>query len=177
MGDHRGGISRLLTILAKHRGPLEADLLRYYRVDLLDLHRGTLTHRRLLRLVAALPVDSATAAAMNGGIAPMTRAELIADEARRDAVMIATGGKTRPEALPGSPLHISPEQKAAEARKRREDHEAAESRDAARQARLAAKAEAEAAERPHLCDCGFRAKTPGGLASHRRRHAARKEDQ
>lgn len=159
-------------ILRSHRRALEADLLRFWQVDLLDLHRGLLSWRRLLVLVAMLPADSATLAALNGGVPPMTRAELIADETRRDQVMIATGGKTRPEAMPGSPLHVTAEQKAAEARKRRDEHEAAEEREAKRQAQLAAKN----AARPHRCECGFRAKTAGGLASHRRSHERRENE-
>lgn len=39
---------------------VEADLARFYRIDLRDLWRGDLTPRRLGVLVAALPPESAT---------------------------------------------------------------------------------------------------------------------
>lgn len=39
---------------------MEADLLRYYGVDLLDLYRGVLSVRRLGVLVRGLPPQSAT---------------------------------------------------------------------------------------------------------------------
>jgi hypothetical protein len=41
-------------------GSLESDLLRYWQVDLLDFWRGGLSVRRLSKLVATLPTDSAT---------------------------------------------------------------------------------------------------------------------
>lgn len=43
------------------RAELEADLLRYYGVDLADLWRGELSLRRLSVLLNALPPDSAIA--------------------------------------------------------------------------------------------------------------------
>lgn len=45
---------------------LEADLLRFYGVDLLDLWRGRLSLRRLSVLVAGLPSESALWADENG---------------------------------------------------------------------------------------------------------------
>lgn len=61
---------------------LEADLRRFYRVDLLDLWRGALSPRRLASYVAGLPDDSATRAALQGeyagwGIAELELAEVI----------------------------------------------------------------------------------------------------
>lgn len=45
---------------------MEADLARYYRIDLGDLWRGGLTPRRLAVLLRHLPADSATATAVGG---------------------------------------------------------------------------------------------------------------
>jgi len=50
----------LAAIVREDDGSLESDLLRYWGVDLLDLWRGGLTVRRLSKLVATLPADSAT---------------------------------------------------------------------------------------------------------------------
>lgn len=46
---------------------MEADLQRYYGVDLLDYHRGLITARKLHVLIDQLPYDSATATSQNGG--------------------------------------------------------------------------------------------------------------
>lgn len=61
-----GGILGLARLLTEHGEALEADLLRHYRVDLLDLWRGRLTWRRLNALVRGLPPDSATLRAASG---------------------------------------------------------------------------------------------------------------
>lgn len=45
--------------MEEHAEALEADLLRFYGVDLLDWHRGGLTSRRLSVLVRHLPRESA----------------------------------------------------------------------------------------------------------------------
>ncbi|MGW5876709.1 hypothetical protein ACWFMI_09210 [Nocardiopsis terrae] len=45
---------------------MEADLARYYRIELADLWRGRLSLRRLAVLVRHLPPDSATAVAAGG---------------------------------------------------------------------------------------------------------------
>lgn len=47
---------------------MEADLQHYYRIDLLDYYRGTLTARKLHVLIDQLPYDSATATSQNGGV-------------------------------------------------------------------------------------------------------------
>ena len=146
MGDHGGGIARLQAVLRNHRWTLEADLLRW-NIDLLDLHRGTLSWRRLLVLYRALPNDSTTRAMENGGVAPMTLAEVIADEIRRDQVAIALNGKGRPDPLPGSPFAPSMAQRTTRAEKERAAYERYQARKAEREAETA------------------------------RRHAARKEDQ
>jgi hypothetical protein len=48
---------------------VEADLLRYYRVDLLDYYRGTLSPRRLRVLIEHLPRDAALVRALHGEVA------------------------------------------------------------------------------------------------------------
>lgn len=45
---------------------MEADLLRYYGVDLLDHHRGTLSARRLRVLIQHLPRDAALVRELHG---------------------------------------------------------------------------------------------------------------
>jgi hypothetical protein len=45
---------------------VEADLLRFYGVDLLDYHRGRLTARRLRVLIRHLPRDAALVRAVRG---------------------------------------------------------------------------------------------------------------
>lgn len=45
---------------------MEADLLRYYGVDLLDRHRGRLSARRLRVLIEHLPRGAALVRAMHG---------------------------------------------------------------------------------------------------------------
>ena len=54
---------------------VEADLARFYRIDLRDLWRGDLTLRRLGVLVAALPPESATMSTL----APQMTAEVSSD--------------------------------------------------------------------------------------------------
>lgn len=54
----------LLGLLRQHADVLEADLQRYYRVDLCDLWRGLLSPRRLRVLIQHLPVDSPSARAL-----------------------------------------------------------------------------------------------------------------
>ncbi|MBL1114069.1 hypothetical protein JK364_16960 [Streptomyces sp. 110] len=52
--------------MEEHAEALEADLLRYYGVDLLDWHREALSSRRLAVLVRHLPPDSAFVRAREG---------------------------------------------------------------------------------------------------------------
>ncbi|MFE5332569.1 hypothetical protein ACFRCG_39945 [Embleya sp. NPDC056575] len=59
-----GGIAGLAHLLREHGEAIEADLLRYYQVDLLDLYRGEMSWRRLRVLIRYLPVESATSRAM-----------------------------------------------------------------------------------------------------------------
>lgn len=50
----------------EHAEALEADLLRYYGIDLLDWHRETLSARRLALLVKHLPRESALNRELHG---------------------------------------------------------------------------------------------------------------
>ncbi|MFL6126910.1 hypothetical protein [Actinophytocola sp.] len=45
---------------------MEADLLRFYGVDLLDYHRGTLSARRVRVLIEHLPRDAALVRELHG---------------------------------------------------------------------------------------------------------------
>jgi hypothetical protein len=54
---------------------VEADLLRFYRVDLLDYYRGTLSARRLRVLIRHLPRESALVRALHGDVADWGLAE------------------------------------------------------------------------------------------------------
>src|SRR5690606_16392944 len=65
VGDHRRrarrrrpGICGLLELLDEHGEAVEADLLRYYGVDILDLGHRRLTWGRLRRLLERLPRES-----------------------------------------------------------------------------------------------------------------------
>lgn len=58
----RGGILGLFEILANHGYAVEADLRRYYGVDLVDFWRDEITPRQILVYISHLPADSATAA-------------------------------------------------------------------------------------------------------------------
>ena len=141
MGVCAGGIVRLHRTLRDHRGALEADLLRYYRVDLLDLWRGQLSWRRLIVLWRGLPGDAASVIAERGGLARFGPAEIILDEIRRDQILIATRGGHRPSPAQGSPFAKTPAEAAEAARARRRAHEEAEAHNAARLARLRARQE------------------------------------
>lgn len=54
------------ALLREHSDALEADLQRYYQIDLADLWRGGLSVRRLSVLVQYLPSESAISAAVTG---------------------------------------------------------------------------------------------------------------
>lgn len=53
-------MTALVALLRAHGDAVEADLLRFYRVDLGDLYRGELSLRRLSVLIKHLPSESAT---------------------------------------------------------------------------------------------------------------------
>jgi hypothetical protein len=52
--------------VTEHAEAIEADLLRYYGVDLLDYHRGRLTARRLRVLLRHLPREAALPSELHG---------------------------------------------------------------------------------------------------------------
>jgi hypothetical protein len=67
VGCEHGGILGLLSFLSEFEEPLEADLLRFWHLDLpADLGTMRLTWRRLGILVRNLPAESATLRAMHG---------------------------------------------------------------------------------------------------------------
>lgn len=51
-------MTRLAWLLHNKPGQLEADLQRYYQIDLRDLWRGDLTWRRICVLIRHLPAES-----------------------------------------------------------------------------------------------------------------------
>lgn len=87
-----------------HGSAIEADLLRYYGVDLRWLVDGRLSWRRFSVLLANLPADSATAQAMHGELAHWQTAEyLMANvvDLLRLSVWQRSGGKgERPKPIP-----------------------------------------------------------------------------
>ena len=68
-GVEGGGSLSLAALLAEHWQAAEADLQRYYGLDLVDVFRGTLTLRKVSVLVAGLPSDSLTMSAMAPALA------------------------------------------------------------------------------------------------------------
>lgn len=54
-------------MLNEYGDEIEADLARYYRIDLCDFYRGLLSSRRLAVLIRHLPHDSAVVTAINDG--------------------------------------------------------------------------------------------------------------
>lgn len=124
-------MSGLLRVVSTHPGPVEADLQRYYQVDLRDRWSGRLTLRRLLTLVLYLPDDSATAAAIRKGPHWSLRDHLI-DELRMQVA--ALGGVKRPEPHPTRPR---PARNAVNTPARRRKLRAARARAAARRQAIA----------------------------------------
>jgi hypothetical protein len=57
----RGKLTALVGLLREAPDVVEADLQRFYHVDLADYWRGELSPRRLSVLIEQLPPDSATA--------------------------------------------------------------------------------------------------------------------
>jgi hypothetical protein len=62
-----GGSRSLAKLIDDHGEAIEADLHRFYNVDLLDVFRGKLSPRKALVLINALPDTSATVAHMHNG--------------------------------------------------------------------------------------------------------------
>lgn len=68
-----GGTAGLAAFLSQHQDAVEADLLRYYNLDLpRDLGSDRLTWRRLRALIERLPPDAATVAETRGADAGWT---------------------------------------------------------------------------------------------------------
>ncbi|GAA0954981.1 hypothetical protein GCM10009560_78960 [Nonomuraea longicatena] len=61
-----GKLIWLVRILDEHLPAVEADLHRYYRLDIIDLYRGKLSVRKLLSLLQGLPRGSALHVAITG---------------------------------------------------------------------------------------------------------------
>lgn len=73
-GDDRpGGSASLAAFLSDHQDAVEADLLRYYQIDLpRDLGSDRLTWRRLGLLIRHLPPEAATVREVHGDKAMWT---------------------------------------------------------------------------------------------------------
>lgn len=68
-----GGTASLAAFLNDHQDAVEADLLRYYRLDLpADLGTDRLTWRRLKVLIEQLPAESCTVRTTRGDTAAWT---------------------------------------------------------------------------------------------------------
>jgi hypothetical protein len=64
LGDGRGGIQALESFLEGHSEAVEADLQRYYGVDIGGLYDGSLSDRRAWVLIRGLPPESLTSTAL-----------------------------------------------------------------------------------------------------------------
>lgn len=78
-GGDAGGILGVQRLLSKHAKAVEADLLRYFSIDLMDLWRGRLSFRRLAVLIRYLPSESWTQTALRDE-REHDLSDLIADE-------------------------------------------------------------------------------------------------
>ncbi|TDC02597.1 hypothetical protein E1091_00355 [Micromonospora fluostatini] len=93
----RGGIVSLARLIRRHADAVEADLQRYYRIDLADLWRGRLTLRRLATLLRYLPAEAATLGTYGDPAAGWTRTHYLLTD-----VFHAVTGKPHP-ARPAPP--------------------------------------------------------------------------
>lgn len=66
----------LPALIREHGDEIEADL-GFRGIDLLDMYRGTLSPRKVALYIRALPPDSATRIAMNGGQWPWSQTDYI----------------------------------------------------------------------------------------------------
>lgn len=109
-------------LLREHGEEIEADLLRVYGVDLLDLYRGTLTPRRLLVLIRGLPPGSALGRAMGGDVALSDEVTAIRMAAWQICCYIASAVGAKQSDLPKPPQPPEPgwQQKAREAQERQD---------------------------------------------------------
>lgn len=94
-------------LLADHGDDLEADLLRHFGVDLLDLYRNRMSWRRFMVLVERLPAGSAVARAVHGDAAQWSLSDQLLASAV-DALHVANWqrsedgakGRNRPRPIP-----------------------------------------------------------------------------
>ncbi|WP_198940488.1 hypothetical protein [Micromonospora sp. CB01531] len=93
----RGGILSLARLIRDHADAVEADLQRYYQIDLADLWRGRLTLRRLATLLRYLPIGAATLGTYGDPDAGWTRTDYLLTD-----VFHALTGKPHP-ARPAPP--------------------------------------------------------------------------
>ncbi|MBM0205035.1 hypothetical protein JNW90_19755 [Micromonospora sp. STR1s_5] len=105
----RGGILSLARLIRDHADAVEADLQRYYRIDLADLWRGRLTLRRLATLLRYLPVGAATLDTYGDPAAGWTRSDYLLTD-----VFHALTGKPHP----ARPAPVSKRRDPAETRRR-----------------------------------------------------------
>lgn len=82
---------------------MEADLLRFYQVDLLDRWRGRLSLRRIRNLVFGLPPDSNVGGILRDGPLWSVEAHLL-DELR---MAVTSTGKHRAQPHPSRPTGTS----------------------------------------------------------------------
>lgn len=123
----------LLRLVREHADAVEADLQRYYHVDLRDLWRPgrQVTWRRVAVLLRHVPHDAATRALL-GGWATWSLTDHLLDDVRRTLRSLAGDKDPRPHPLRFPTLHetTTPERQRRLA--------AARARARARRARVAA---------------------------------------
>lgn len=88
---------------------IEADLLRYYRIDIRDWYRGDLDSRRLLLLLEELPPDSSFQTwAMRGG--DWSEDQYVQARILNEVALSRADGKGYMPTLLKSPLQIADEE-------------------------------------------------------------------
>lgn len=110
-------------MLTKHPGAVEADLHRYYHLDLVDMYRGLLSVRKISVLLINLPRGSQTWAAMGGAgaITAEVEAAWMIEHALYVVAHGQAGGKGKgPERRPYPPGKEEVAAKAAKATSRAE---------------------------------------------------------
>ncbi|MEU4568662.1 hypothetical protein [Micromonospora sp. NPDC023956] len=124
---YRGKLTTLVALLRDHYDAVEADLRRFYGVDLADLWAGELSLRRLSAYVANLPAESATWAAEHGVAQGLTPTDLLLADIFH--------------ALAGEPHPIKPRTTEATSSAAKTRHEALAAKLRAQRARLAREAQ------------------------------------
>lgn len=129
----------LPALLREHGEEIEADLLRVYGVDLLDLWRGRLTPRRLLVLIRGLPPGSALGRAMGGDVSLSDEVTAVRMAAWQICCYIASAVGAKQSDLPKPPQPPEPGWQ-AKVREAQERQDAKARRWLARHPELAAQA-------------------------------------